>query len=211
MGRDSLDQTHQAERIALRNGRASTIEDGICLAGEDVVAHRLPSWLVGLLLATPLLALTAWVVSGFAASDARPLAGAAPSPRPPSPGVLPGLAAPTADLPEARFEEHVNGAADALRADGCRRLLYWRFEDPPADAELLVFRTAADARAVMETEAGPERTAGPGDEARLTEQSVYFRRGSVFVRLFLDPGAGPYGLVERANEIDRALAIGGPL
>jgi hypothetical protein len=175
------------------------------------VAHRLPSWLVGLLLATPLLALTVWVVGGFATADSPPIEDAVPSSHPPPQGVLPGLAAPEADLPEERLEEHVNGAADALRAAGCRRLVYWRFENSSADAELLVFRTAAEARTLMEKEAGPERTPGPGDEARVTEQFVYFRRGMVLVRLFLDPGAEPSGLVERATEIDRALANGGPL
>jgi hypothetical protein len=175
------------------------------------VAHRLPSWLVGPVLAAPLLALTVWVVSGFAPSDSPPPEPATPRPETAPQGILPGLPAPHVDLSEERLEEQVNGAADALRADGCRRLLYWRFEDPPSDAELLVFRTAENAQAVMEKEAGPERTPGPGDAAQVTEQSVYFRRGSVFVRLFLDPGAEPHGLVERATEIDRALAIGGAL
>ena len=38
----------------------------------------------------------------------------------------------------------MDGAADALRAGGCRRLVAWRFERPPADAEALFFapRTA---------------------------------------------------------------------
>jgi hypothetical protein len=175
------------------------------------VAQRLPSWLVGLLLAAPLLALTAWVMSGFASAVSPPLEPAALPTETTPRGVLPGLAAPQADLPEERLEEHVNGAADALRADGCRRLLYWRFEDPPTDAELLVFRTAENAQAALAKQAGPERTLGPGDEAQVTQQSVYFRRGPVLVRVFLDPGAETHGLVERANDIDRALANGDPL
>jgi len=106
----------------------------------------------------------------------------------------------------------VDGAADALRADGCRRLVYWRFARPPADAEALVFRTVDGARAVLEREAGPGRTPGPGDEAQVSAQAVYFRRGSVLVRVFLDPGASPPpgGLLALAGEIDRALQEGGP-
>ena len=64
-------------------------------------------------------------------------------------GTVPGLPPPRADLPAERLEEHVDGAADALRADGCRRLVAWRFEQPPADAEALFFGTAEGARAVL--------------------------------------------------------------
>jgi len=174
------------------------------------MAGRFPSWLVATLLAAPLLGLTAWVVSG-----ARRSAPAAP---PPSravepPGPLPGFPLPSADLPADRLEEQVDGAADALRADGCRRLLYWRFEDPSAEAEVLVFHSEDGARATMEKEAGPERTEGPGEEAQVAAQFAYFRRGNVFVRLFGDPGAaGPDdALARRTAEIDDALARGGPL
>ena len=106
----------------------------------------------------------------------------------------------------------MDGAADALRADGCRRLVHWRFERPPADAEALVFRTVDGARAVLAREAGPERTPGPGDEAQVSVDAVYFRRGGVLVRVFLDPGASPPPgeLLARAAEIDRALQEGGP-
>ena len=123
-----------------------------------------------------------------------------------------GLPEQRADLPSERLEERVDGAADALRADGCRRLVAWRFERPPADAEALVFRSADGARAVLEREAGPGRTPGPGDEARVSEQAVYFRRGPVLVRVFLDPGASPPPgeLLARAGEIDRALREGVP-
>jgi hypothetical protein len=157
------------------------------------------------LLAAPLLALTAWVAHGLVArshSHRAPASDERSAPRP-------GLPPPRLDLPAARLEEQVNGAADALRAEGCRRLLHWRFEDPPADAEALVFDTVEGARQVMDREAGPDRTPGPGDEAQVAEQSIYFRRGPVFVRLFLDPGAGPPGLAERAAAIDQALASGG--
>jgi hypothetical protein len=166
------------------------------------VARRLSSWLLGLALATPLVGLTVWVIHGAThppGSMAAPAAAA---------GVLP---APRADLPADRLEERVDGAADALRADGCRRLVHWRFERPPADAEALFFGAAEGARAVLEREAGPERTPGPGDEAQVSGQAVYFRRGAVLVRVFLDPGAAPPPgeLVTRAEEIDRALPRGG--
>jgi hypothetical protein len=170
------------------------------------MARRLRTWLLALGLAAPLVAITAWVIRG--AMD--------PSTRPPAPGdlggVWPGLPEPLADLASERLEERVNGAADALRADGCRRLVAWRFDRPPADAEALVFRSADGARAVLEREAGSERTPGPGDEAHVSEQAVYFRRGPVLVRVFLDPGASPPPgeLLARAGEIDRALREGVP-
>ena len=166
------------------------------------MARRLRTWLLALALAAPLVAITAWVIHGATDPRARqPAATAACA------GVWPGLPRPLADLPSERLEERVDGAADALRADGCRRLVHWRFERPPADAEALFFGTAEGARAVLEREAGPERTAGPGDEAQVSDQAVYFRRGAVLVRVFLDPGASPPPgeLLARAGEIDRAL------
>ncbi len=171
------------------------------------MARRLPPWLLALALAAPLFGLTAWVILGAV----RPTAGVSAS-RPPA-GVLAGLPVPTDDLPADRLEERVDGGADALRADGCRRLMHWRFDQPPADAEVLVFRSEGGARSVMAREAGPERTPGPGEEAQATAQAVYFRRGPVLVRLFLDPGATPppEGLLRRAEEIDRALASGARL
>ena len=53
----------------------------------------------------------------------------------------------------------------------------------------------------------------PGDEAQVSEQAVYFRRGSTLVRVFLDPGASATGgeLVARAQEIDRAIRERGPM
>jgi len=161
--------------------------------------RRLPSWLLVALLATPLLALTGWVVRG-AVAGRRSSAPAS------------SLPTPRADLPAERLEEQVDGAADALRASGCRRLVAWRFERPPADAEALFFGTAEGARAVLQREAGPGRTPGPGDEAQASPQAVYFRRGTTLVRLFLDPGASPPpdALVALAREIDRALQAGGP-
>ncbi len=158
-----------------------------------------------LALAAPLAAITAWVLRG--AIDPR-----AGEPWPGGPaGVFFGLPQHRADLPADRLEERVDGAADALRASGCRRLVHWRFERPPADAEALFFGSAEQARRVLEREAGAERTAGPGDEAQVSDQAVYFRRGAVLVRVFLDPNAAPLpdDLVARADEVDRALLAGG--
>jgi hypothetical protein len=175
--------------------------------------RRLPSWLLVALLGTPLVGLTAWIVRG-ALVDPREASTGAPQPRPEgSAGVWPGLPQHRVDLPAERLEEQVDGAADALRASGCRRLVAWRFERPPADAEALFFGTVEGARAVLEREAGPDRTPGPGDEAQVSVQAVYFRRGTALVRVFLDPGASaPEGdLVARATEIDRALQARGPV
>ena len=178
------------------------------------MTRHLPSWLLVALLGTPLLGLTAWVVRGALTSPHRASTDAsAPQPRPGGPGGgWPGLPQHRADLPAERLEEQVDGAADALRASGCRRLVAWRFELPPADAEALFFGTAEGARAVLAREAGPERTPGPGDEAQVSAQAVYFRRGTTLVRVFLDPGASPPpdALVARAREIDHALQAGGP-
>jgi len=168
------------------------------------MARRLRTWLLALALAAPLVAITAWVIHGATHPRARQ----------PAPDALarvwPGLPRHRADLPSGRLEERVDGAADTLRADGCRRLVHWRFERPPADAEALFFGAQEGARAVLEREAGPERTPGPGDEAQVSAQAVYFRRGTVLVRLFLDPGISPPPgeLVARAVEIDRALQAG---
>lgn len=170
------------------------------------MARRLRTWLLALALAAPLVAITAWVIHGATYPPSRPTVPGELA------GAWPGLPRHLADLPSERLEERVDGAADALRADGCRRLVLWRFEKPPADAEALFFAAAEGARAVLGREAGAERTPGPGDEAQVSGQAVYFRRGTVLVRLFLDPGATPPPgeLVARAVEIDRALQAGGP-
>jgi hypothetical protein len=167
---------------------------------------RWPTWVVAPALGAPLVALTAWLAHGLVApppSHTEPKAAAA----------APAWSAPPdADLPGDRLEERVDGGAEALRKDGCRRLLHWRFETPPADAEALVFATVDGARTVLAREAGGQRTAGPGDEAQLSPQSAYFRRGAIYVRIFLDPGAPESPeLRKRAEEIDRVLAAGGSL
>jgi hypothetical protein len=175
------------------------------------MTRRWPTWIVSLALATPLVALSAWLAYGIVSAGSAPPGGAAPATGA-TPAVLGGIAAPDADLPADRLEERVDGGAEALRADGCRRILYWRFETPPADAEALVFRSEEGARTVLAREAGEERTPGPGDEAQISGQTAYFRRGAVYVRIFLDPGAPESEeLRKRAEEIDRALAAGGAL
>jgi hypothetical protein len=176
---------------------------------------RLPSTLLVALLSIPLIGLTAWVVRGALGSPRRVSSEAAvPQPRPDGPaGVWPGLPQHRVDLPAERLEEQVDGAAEALRAHGCRRLVAWRFERPPADAEALFFETVEGARAVLDGEAGAGRTPGPGDEAQVSEQAVYFRRGRTLVRVFLDPGASDTAgeLVARAQEVDRAVRERGPM
>jgi hypothetical protein len=173
------------------------------------MTRRWPAWIVAPLLAAPLVALTAWVAHGLLTPPSSSDGGTAgPSSSRSALATLP----PDGDLPADRLEERVNGAAEALRADGCLRLLHWRFETPPADAEALVFQTEEGARTVLEREAGAERTPGPGDEAQLSPQTAYFRRGPVYVRIFLDPGVPETpDLLQRAEEIDRVLAAGGSL
>lgn len=169
---------------------------------------RWPTWVVALALATPLVAFTAWIAYGLATPKVIQGTAARAAVATPAFAALP----PDADLPADRLEERVDGGAEALRADGCRRLLHWRFETPPADAEALVFRTAEGAKVVLAREAGDARTAGPGDEAQLSPQSAYFRRGSVYVRIFLDPGAAESPeLQKRAEQIDGVLAAEGSL
>lgn len=169
------------------------------------MASRPGDWRTAVVLAVPLVALVAWMARGAVDPGA-------PQPAPPGPaGVWAGLPQHRADLPAERLEERAGGAADDLRAAGVRRLVHWRFERPPADAEALFFTTDEAARASLAREAGPGRTPGPGDEAQASQRAVLFRRGSVVVRVLLDPeaGADDGGLLARASEIDRSLREGG--
>jgi len=162
---------------------------------------RRGSWFAGLGLAAPLVALAGWIVHGALVPGT---AGSLPARATGAPAV--SALPPSLDLPAARLEERVDGAADALRAAGCRRLRHWRIEAPPADAEALSFRSNDEAHRALEREAGPGRTVGPGDEAQLGAQAAYFRRGSVLVRLFLDPGASAgEGLRRAAERLDDQL------
>ena len=68
------------------------------------------------------------------------------------------------------------------------------------------------ARAVLEREAGAERTPGPGDEAQVSPQAVYFRRGARARARLPRPGrlaAARRAARARRGEIDRALPAGG--
>jgi hypothetical protein len=170
------------------------------------------AWARGLLLAAPLVGISAWVVQGALHRSHGPTLAPAAAPVERS-AVLRGLPAPDADLPGSRLEERVDGAAEALRAQGCRRLLHWRLEAPPADLEALVFQTTEGAHAAMEGDAGKDRTPGLGDEALVSDQFLYFRRGPVFVRLLLDPGAhaAPGSLNHQATKVDEALRQGARL
>lgn len=154
------------------------------------------SWIAGIALAAPLVLVTVWLAQHALktppGSDARPAAASSP----------PGL-----DLPADRLEERVNGAAEALRAAGCTRLLHWRSESPPADVEAFVFATTGQAQQALTREAGTARTAGPGDEAAVSEQTVAFRRGAILVRAYADPGApGGPRLLELASSVDAQVA-----
>lgn len=166
---------------------------------------------MAVLLTAPLALLTAWVLHGAAQrSHGVPEGPAASAAAVAVKLPLAGLPAPQADLAAARLEDRVDGAAEYLRAQGCRRLLYWRLEDTAADLELLVFATEAGARTALLRDAGPERTPGPGDEAQASAQAVYFRRGAVLVRLIVDPGREAGAAVQaHARHVDGALLAPG--
>jgi hypothetical protein len=159
---------------------------------------RLRSWLQSFLLAAPLVVIAGWVAIGginrsHAPTPPNPPASAAPA------SFIPGLPPPEMDLASGRLEERVDGAAEFLRAQGCRRLIAFRLADPPADLEILVFRNTLGAASVLARDAGPERTPGPGEEAALTAQSALFRRGAIYVRLL--------GAPERLGDADRLVAV----
>ena len=120
-----------------------------------------------------------------------------------------GFPPPRADYPADRLYERVDGAAELLRAAGCRRLLYWRIEHPPADLEVLAFATAEGARTMLARDAGADRTPGaPGDEGWASPQAVYFRHGAIFVRLIADEAAPVGSLLDEARRVERALGSG---
>lgn len=116
---------------------------------------------------------------------------------------------PDKDLRPDHFHERVDGAAPALIALGCRRLLYFRLESPPADLEVLVFATADGAGEALSRDAGDARSPGlPGDEAWANEQCVFFRRGDVYVRLIGDDRGHARAIRAEAERVDRAMAQG---
>jgi hypothetical protein len=143
-------------------------------------------------------------------SDERlPAAAPLPPPARSQARIFPWLPGPEADLPPDRLFERVDGAADALIAAGCERLVCWRVADPPAELDLLVFRDAAGAAGELRRDAGPGRTPGPGDEASVEPGSIYFRRGRAYVRLLADAGKRvPHGrLLDLAARLDAALSV----
>ncbi len=177
--------------------------------------RRFP-WFKSLLLAAPLACLAVWLavggVKGSFSPDPPPFPKAeesAPSrpPAGPPPSFLAGFPPPEGDYPADRLFEKVNGAADALIAAGCGRLLFWRMEDPAAEMELLIFDQASGAAGVLARDAGPGRDPGPGEEASVTDQSVFFRRGRFYVRILGDPAANPgrERLLDLAGRADRGL------
>jgi hypothetical protein len=175
------------------------------------MSGRKPHSLVtALLLAAPLVGLTAWVLHGALRPDLSADVGGEASTKTtvsrPQPAVA-GFRAPDADLPADKLEDRVDGAAEYLRGQGCVRLLFWRLAHPAADLEILVFDRSDGAKSVLTRDAGPERTKGPGDEAQVSAQAVYFRRGVHLVRLFADPDSpgDPQLLSRKAAEIDGAL------
>jgi hypothetical protein len=73
--------------------------------------------------------------------------------------------------------------------------------------ELLIFDRAEGAAGVLAKDAGPVRDPGPGEEASVTDQSVFFRRGRFYVRILGDPTANPgrQRLLDLAGRADHGL------
>jgi hypothetical protein len=173
---------------------------------------RSRSLLAAALLLLPLAAILGWLAHGVW-HPAAPPAGSAPATQATASSkasALPGLPAPQADLPPDRLHERVNGAEDYLRAQGCVRLLAWDLADPKASLEVLLFSSPEGARKVLDRDAGPSRTEGPGDEASADPQGILFRRGRAYVRLVADPEAPPDAsrLLAEAAKVDRAILDG---
>jgi hypothetical protein len=186
---------------------------------------RRSAWIRGLLLALPLLGLATWLTVGGISRSFGPdlevpeLVGE-PSPpeldaaREASPAAAASFAAPPAGLPSDpedygpdTFFERVNGADEYLISKGCRRILVWVFDDPDSELELLVFETADGASEVLARDAGPERHEGPGEEASISDDAVFFRRGELYGRLYAmgDALPKPGALAALALRIDESL------
>jgi hypothetical protein len=177
-----------------------------------MVRARFRSLLTAALLLLPLAVVAGWLAHGILHPSPRPEAAApaAPRPAPLMPPALQGFPDPSADLPADRLHERVDGAEDYLRGQGCARLLAWDLEDPKGTLEVLLFSTPEGASRVLAHDAGPKRTAGPGDEASSDAQSVLFRRGRAYVRVIADPDAAsdPARLLAEAARADRAILDG---
>ncbi len=176
--------------------------------------NRRLGWLGGLLLSVPLVCILAWLIIGGMGRSFGPgglSSGASGTPSAAPSWILSGFPPPDGDYPADRLFERVNGAADALIAAGCGRLLFWRTEDPAAEMELLVFDGAPGAAAILARDAGPGRDPGPGEEASVTDQSVFFRRGRFYVRILGDPSDNPgrERLLDLAGRADRGLPPSG--
>jgi hypothetical protein len=113
------------------------------------------------------------------------------------------------DLPAERLSERVDGAEVKLRALGCRRLRVWELREPSAELELLSFSTEQGAAKLLAEQAGTEHsTKVPGDEGWLGVNVLYFRRGSVLVRLIADAPTKPEALLTAGRRMEEALAKG---
>jgi hypothetical protein len=116
---------------------------------------------------------------------------------------------PELDLPAERLHEHVDGAEPALKALGCRRLLFWRLSNPSVELEIFVFNTESGARAALDKDSGAARSKDvPGDEGWTNQQVVYFRRGTAYCRLIADQPPPVAGLSGQANRVNKALDSG---
>ena len=174
---------------------------------------RSRSLFAAVLLLVPLAAVAGWLAHGILYPAPAPAASspAVPAPAPsPLSSVFPGLPAPGEDLSADRLHERVDGAEDYLRAQGCVRMLAWELAEPKGSLEILLFSSPEGAGRVLAHDAGPKRTAGPGDEASADSQGVLFRRGKAYVRLIADPDAGaePARLLAEAARVDRAILDG---
>jgi hypothetical protein len=150
---------------------------------------------------------TLWLVGFAVACGAPPNSARAPAPVASAPAAA--YPAPQAVFPADRLDERVDGAAELLRKAGCRRLLYWRLEDPPADLELYVFTEAQAAKAALARDAGTDRSsASPGDEGWAGPQCLFFRRGANYVRLIADQAVTAEALTAQAQRLDRAVVRG---
>ena len=161
----------------------------------------------------PLVALAVGAALWIALSERPPPSGSelgsARAPRPSATPKASSLPPPQLDLPASRLHERVNGTESVLRAAGCRRLLLWRIEQPPADLELLAFADAAGATKWLERDAGADRTEGvPGDEGWMSTQVLYFRKGPLYVRLIADQPTDTKSLLAQGRKIELAITQG---
>ena len=138
--------------------------------------------------------------------EVTPIPASVPAPAAASSQAAGAFPPPSLDLSPDRFYERVDGAESVLRSLGCRRMMVWRLDNPPADLEVLAFGTADGAARALARDAGPDRTPGvPGDEGWANGQVVYFRWGTVLVRLITDAPGDPTALLTEARRVDDAL------